>query len=105
MSENDYVANGNMYGCSRTYSNPFTDTKPFKASINRLYSFMLQRCLDVTREFDDVGISLEFDLLRLIKKEIHADNPLSIILNNDTYYFSDTKVIWRIDKYETLSNT
>ena len=73
MSENDYVANGNMYGCSRTYSNPFTDTKPFKASINRLYSFMLQRCLDVTREFDDVGISLEFDLLKLIQKEIHEN--------------------------------
>lgn len=106
MSENEYVTNGNMYGASKYYSNPLSNlhTKPFKTSVNKLYSFMVQRCLSRTEEYDK-DAPLEFSLLRLMKREVHADNSLSIILCDSTYYFNDSKGLWRIDKYETLSNT
>lgn len=101
MSE--YVVSGNMYGRSYTFSNPFGNmhTEPFKTSVNELYSYMLQRCLNRTKEYDDADTSIDFAVLRLMQKELDATNPLSIILSNDAYYFSDSKMIRRIDKYES----
>lgn len=98
-----YVANGNMYGCSKVFSNPFRDmeTKPFKTSVNELYNFMLRRCLDRTKEYDDADVSLDFALLRHMQREMKEDNPLSVILSDDAYYFIDSKGIRRIDKYES----
>lgn len=101
----EYVANSNMYGRSYTFSNPFGNmhTEPFKTSVNELYSYMLQRCLDRTKEYDDTDDwdSLDFAMLRHMQRELDATNPLSIILSNDAYYFSDSKMIRRIDKYES----
>lgn len=103
MSE--YTANGNMYGCSYVFANPYSNlhTEPFKTSVNELYSFMLKRCLDRTKEYDDTDDwdSLDFAMLRHIQREIHGDNPLSVIFSNNAYYFSDSDVIRRIDKYES----
>ena len=98
MSE--YVANGNMYGRSYTFSSPYSNmlTEPFKASANELYSFMLKRCLDKSHDY---GVSLQFAMLEHMVKEMHEDNPLSVVLDNDTYYFNDSGVIRRIDKYES----
>lgn len=81
MSE--YIANGNMYGRSYTFSNPYSNmlTEPFKASVNELYSFMLKRCLGKTRNY--------------------SVNPLSVVLDNDTYYFYDSGIIRSIGKYES----
>ena len=103
MSE--YVANGNMYGRSYTFSNPYANlhTEPFKTSVNELYSFMLQRCLDRTKEYDDTDDwdSLDFAMLRHMQREIDETNPLRIVLSDGTYYFNDSKEIRRIDKYES----
>lgn len=101
MSE--YVANGNMYDAVRCYSNPFGSmgTKPFKTSINELYNYMLQRCLRRTKEYDDANTSIEFSVLRHMQKEMHEYNPLSVILSDDAYYFPDSEIIRRIDKYES----
>ena len=98
MSE--YVANGNMYGRGYTFSSPYSNmlTEPFKASVDELYSFMLKRCLDKTHDY---GVSLEFAMLEHMAKEIHEDNPLSVVLDNDTYYFNDSGVIRSIGKYES----
>ena len=102
---NGYIANGNMYGRSYTFSSPFSNmhTEPFKASVNELYNFMLQRCLDRIKEYGDTDDwdSLDFAMLRHMQRELHEDNPLSIILDNDAYYFNDSKGIRRIDKYES----
>lgn len=102
---NGYVVNGNMYGCSYTFSNPYSNihTEPFKTSVNELYSFMLQRCLNRTREYENIDDwdSLDLAMLRHMQREIHETNPLSVDLRDDTYYFSDSKVIRRIDKYES----
>lgn len=102
-----YIANGTMYGCSNTFSNPFRgiETKPFKTSVNKLYDFMLQRCLDRTKEYKDYDDtddwdSLDFTILRHMQREMHEDNPLSVILSDNSYYFNDVKGIRRIDKYE-----
>lgn len=101
MSE--YVANGNMYGRSYTFSSPFSNihTEPFKTSVNELYNFMLKRCLNKTKEYDTANTSLDFTMVRLLQEEIEATNPLSVILDDDAYYFSDSKEIRRIDKYES----
>lgn len=103
MSE--YVASGNMYGRSYTFSNPYSNihTEPFKTSVNELYSFMLQRCLNRTREYENIDDwdSLDLAMLRHMQREIHETNPLSVVLCDDTYYFSDSKVMRRIDKYES----
>ena len=98
-----YIADGTMYGCSYTFSNPYSNlhTEPFRTSVKELYSFMLKRCLDRTKEYDDTDVSLEFALLRCMKKELHEDNPLAVILSNDTYYFNDEKLIRSISKYES----
>lgn len=101
MSE--YTANGNMYGCSNTFSNPFRGmgTKPFKTSVNELYDFMLRRCLNRYKEYEDADASIEFAVLRHMQEQLDEANPLSVILSNDAYYFSDSSVIRRIDKYES----
>lgn len=101
MSE--YTANGNMYGCSYIFANPYSNlhTEPFRTSVKELYSFMLKRCLDRTKEYDDTDTSIDFAVLRLMQKELDATNPLSVILSNDAYYFSDSEMIRRIDKYES----
>lgn len=98
-----YVANGNMYGCSNTFSNPFRgmETKPFKTSINELYNFMLRRCLNRYKKYSDADTSLEFAMLRHMQEEIDEANPLSVILSDDAYYFNDSKGMRRIDKYES----
>ena len=60
-------------------------------------------CMDVAIHYKthDYGVSLEFAMLEHMAKEIHEDNPLSVVLDNDTYYFNDSKVMRRIDKYES----
>ena len=95
----EYIANGNMYGRSYTFSNPYSNihTEPFRTSVDELYSFMLKRCLDKTHDY---GVSLQFAMLEHMAKEIHEDNPLSVVLDNDTYYFNDSGVIRSIGKYE-----
>jgi hypothetical protein len=97
-----YVANGNMYGSSRAYSSPFSNmhTEPFKTAVNELYDFMLQR-LSTIKEYEDTNAPIEFTLLRHMQREMHAYNPLSVILDNDAYYFSAAGIIRRIDKYES----
>jgi hypothetical protein len=101
----DYVASSNMYGRARVFSNPFSNmpAEPFKTSVNELYSFMLQKCLNRTREYEyiDDWDSLDLAMLKHMQREIHETNPLSVILDNDAYYFSDSKVMRRIDKYES----
>ena len=98
-----YVASGNMYGCSYAFSSPFSNihTEPFKTSVNELYNFMLRRCLRRTKEFDNANTPLDLTMIRLLQEEIEATNPLSVVLDNDAYYFTDKKGIRRIDKYES----
>lgn len=78
-----YIANGNMYGRSYTFSSPYSNmlTEPFKVSVSELYSFMLKRHLD--------------------KSHGYGVNLLSVVLDNDTYYFNDLGVIRSIGKYES----
>ena len=99
---NGYIANGNMYGRSYTFSNPYSNlhTEPFKTSVNELYSFMLKRCLDRFKEYEDPNVSIEFTVLRRMQEQIDEKNPLSVVLCDDTYYFHDSGVIRSIDKYE-----
>lgn len=98
-----YIANGNMYGCSNTFSNPYRGMKtiPFKTSVNELYNFMLRRCLNRLKEYEDTNVSIEFDVLGHMQKELDAANPLSVILSDNVYYFNDSKGIRSIDKYES----
>lgn len=100
----NYIANGNMYGRARVFSNPYSNihTEPFKTSVNELYNFMLQRCLNRTKEYEyiDDWDSLDLAMLKHMQREIQETNPLSVVLCDDTYYFSDSKVMRRIDKYE-----
>ena len=102
---NGYVASGNMYGNTRVFSNPFAgmQTKPFKTSVNKLYDFMLQKCLNGTKEYDDTDDwdSLDFAMLRHMQEEIDETNPLCVFKEDDAYYFNDSKGIRRIDKYES----
>ena len=101
MSE--YVANGNMYGRSYTFSNPYSNihTEPFRTSVNDLYYCMLQKCLNKHKEYEDADVSFDYALLKHMRRELHETNPLSVVLCNDAYYFNDSKVIRRIDKYES----
>lgn len=98
-----YVASGNMYGNARVFSSPFSNihTEPFKTSVNELYNYMLRRCLRRTKEYDNANTPLDFAMLRLLQEEIEETNPLSVVLDNDSYYFTDSKGIRRIDKYES----
>ena len=100
---NGYIANGNMYGRSYTFSSPFSNmhTEPFKTSVNELYNYMLRRCLNRTKGYDEASTSLEFALLRQIQEGLQSTNPLSIIKEDNAYYFNDSKEIRRIDKYES----
>lgn len=101
MSE--YTANGNMYGCSYIFANPYSNlnTEPFKTSISELYNFMLRRCLNRYKEYEDPDTSIEFAVLRHMQEQMDEANPLSVILSGDAYYFGDSSVIRRVDKYES----
>ena len=98
-----YVASGNMYGCSYTFSSPFSNmhTEPFKTSVDELYNYMLRRCLSRFKEYEDPNTSIEFTAIRRMEKAADVANPLSVILDNNAYYFIDAKEIRRIDKYES----
>ena len=98
-----YIADGTMYGCSYTFSNPCSNmhTEPFKTSVNELYNYMLQRCLNRFKEYEDPNISIEFAVLRHMQEQMDEANPLSVILSDNNYYFSDSEIIRRIDKYES----
>lgn len=96
-----YVANGNMYGSSRVYSSPFFKTEPFRTSVNDLYYFMLRRCLNRYKNYEDANASLELAVLSHMQEQVNEANPLGVFKENDAYYFGDSKVIRRIDKYES----
>lgn len=98
-----YIANGNMYGCSNTFSNPYRGMKtiPFKTSVNELYNYMLRRCLNRYKEYKNADASIEFAVLRHMQEQIDAANPLFVILSDNVYYFNDSKGIRSIDKYES----
>jgi hypothetical protein len=97
----EYTANGNMYGGTHVFSSFYSNmhTEPFKTSVNELYNYMLRRCLNRFKEYEDPNVSIEFVVLRHMQQQ--AINPLSVVLDNDAYYFSDAKELRRIDKYES----
>lgn len=97
----EYTANGNMYGGTRVFSGFYSNmhTEPFKTSVNELYNYMLRRCLNKFKEYEDPSVSIEFAVLRHMQQQ--AINPLSVASENDAYYFTDAKGLRRIDKYES----